>query len=71
MTEPSQEGRVRVGRESYPVEGENKKVSADRSLDQGRASSGVGPMTAARGGREVAISGATGLPVDPLNLSLH
>jgi len=69
MTEPSQEGRLRVGRESYPVEGENK-VSADRPLDQGRASSGVGPMIAARGGREVAISGATGPPVDPPNLSL-
>ena len=59
MTEPSQEGRVRVGRESSPVEGENKKVSADGPLDQGRASSGVGPMIAARGGREIAISGAT------------
>ena len=70
MTEPSQEGRVRVGRESYPVTGENKKVSADRPLDQGRASSGVGPTIAARGGREVAISGATGPPVDPPNLSL-
>jgi len=34
MTEPSQEGRVRVGRESYPVEGENRKVSADRPLDK-------------------------------------
>jgi len=67
MTEPSQEGRVRVGRESYPVEGENK-VSADRPLDQGRASSGVGPMIAARGVREVVISGATGPPVDPPNL---
>ena len=53
MTEPSQEGRVRVGRESYPVTGENKKVSADRPLDQGRASSGVGPMIAALGGQEV------------------
>ena len=69
MTEPSQEGRVRVGRESYPVEGENKKVSTDRPLDQGRTSSGVGPMIAARGGREIAISGATGPPVDPPNLT--
>jgi len=68
MTEPSQEGRVRKGRKSHPVEGENK-VSADRPLDQGRTSSGVGPMIAARGGREIAISGATGPPVDPPNLT--
>jgi len=60
----------RKGQESHPVQGGNKKVSANRPLDQGQMSLEVSPTIATSRRQETAILGATGPPVDPPNLSL-
>jgi len=65
------EAERREGTGSYRVVEELKRVSTDRPLDQGQVSLMHGEVTGSGSGREsAAVSGATGPPVDPPNLSV-